>query len=102
MPVKKKPTKYFDVDTRPVAPIPAEPAVAINPIARRRNYAHDFSAGRQLKKIINAKGQPVWRRVPDSAIVFYGKQFTHRRTATTSSVTGKKVFIPFKNKKPTE
>jgi hypothetical protein len=85
MPIKK-PTKYFDNDTRPVAPLPAATSVDIKPISRRRRYAHDFSAGRQLKRITNAKGITVWRRVPDAAIVFYGKQLSHRKSKMTNAV----------------
>jgi hypothetical protein len=80
-----KKSKYFDNDTRPVAPLKATGAEPIKPISTRRRYAHDFSAARQLKKIINSKGQPVWRRVPDTAIVFYGKQLSRRRATPGKS-----------------
>lgn len=76
-------TKFFDVDTRPV---PAEPALKPEPAAkqaRRRRYSHTFSSGRQLKRIINSKGQAKWRRIPDAAIVHYGKQLSHRKKAGT-------------------
>ena len=65
---------YFDNDTRPVSPDQPIPSEKIRPQARRRRYSHTFSAGRQLKKIINSKGQPKWRRIPDGALVHYGKQ----------------------------
>lgn len=89
----KKSSKYFDTDQRPVGALPATEALPITPISRRRRYAHDFSAGRKLKKIINSKGRPVWRRVPDTSIVFYGKILSKRRTKVFNPVTGKQEFM---------
>jgi hypothetical protein len=66
--------KFFDKDTRPRPPeenVKAEPAT---PVARRRRYAHTFSAGRTLKLMKGANGHNRWRRMPDGALVWYGKQ----------------------------
>jgi hypothetical protein len=97
MPTKKH-TKYFDTDQRPVptAAAAAIPSTKITPISRRRKYAHDFSAGRQLKRIMNAKGHAVWRRVPDRAIVFYGKTLSTRRTKKVNAL-GKISYVSNKN-----
>lgn len=69
--------EYFDKNTQPVAATPAAPAEKIRPQAKRRRYAHTFSAGRRLKIVRGASGQNRWRVVPDGAIVHYGKQFSH-------------------------
>jgi hypothetical protein len=71
--------KSFDIDQRPTEPARAIPAVPIKPKSRRRRYAHTFSAGRHLKLIRSASGKMKWRRVPDGAIVHFGKQYSHRR-----------------------
>lgn len=85
----KKPSIYSDTDQRPTQPFGAEQPLLQKPFKPRRRYAHVFSSGRQLKLIRNAKGRPVWRRVPDSSIVFYGKKFTSRRTKIINPETGK-------------
>lgn len=68
---------YFDKNTAPVEPLRAVPAEKIHPLAKRRRYAHTFSAGRRLKLVRGASGQNRWRVVPDGAIVHYGKMYSH-------------------------
>lgn len=79
--------KQFDIDQRPKALLQPEPSVSIGPIARRRRYSHTFSAGRHLKLIRSASGKMRWRRVPDGAIVHFGKQYSHRKSADIGSTT---------------
>lgn len=69
--------EYFDKNTQPVEPMKPIPAEKIKPQAKRRRYAHAFSAGRKLKRVRGASGQNRWRVVPDGAVVFYGKQYSH-------------------------
>lgn len=66
--------KFFDVDQQPVPPEPPEKPEKVKPIRRRRRYAHKFSAGRTRKLVRGANGQNRWRKVPDGAIVFFGKR----------------------------
>ena len=72
-------SKWFDGDQRPIPPSKPIPATKVVSTSKRRRYSHTFSAGRHLKLIRSASGHMRWRRVPDSAIVHYGKQYSHRR-----------------------
>lgn len=81
-------TTYFDNNTQPVAPLQNVPAVKIKPQARRRRYAHTFSAGRRLKLVRGASGQNRWRVVPDGAIVHYGKMYSHNTKKRASKKKG--------------
>lgn len=71
--------RFFDRDTRPEEPIPAEPDVPAQKLARRRRYSHTFTADRTRKLIRSASGQPKWRKIPDAAIVHYGKVQLRRK-----------------------
>lgn len=64
------------------ATIPPIPAERIPVVAKRRNYAHDFSANRVFKLMRGANGRFRWRRNPAAAIVFFGKQ-EHERYPET-------------------
>lgn len=65
--------RFFDKDTSPKQPLEAEKPEPVEKLARRRNYAHTFSAGRKFKLVRGANGHQRWRRLPDGAIVHYGK-----------------------------
>lgn len=73
--------KFFDTDRRAQSPEKAEKDVAATKLARRRRYSHTFSAGRRAKLVTNKAGRAKWRRVPDGALVHYGKTNSHRNTA---------------------
>lgn len=74
----------FDDDTRPTSAVKPLPPERHHALAKRRRYAHTFSAGRQLKKVRGKNGQNRWRVVPDFAIVHYGKQFSHNKKKRVS------------------
>lgn len=76
--------EYFDKNTQPVAPLKSVPPEKIKPQAKRRRYAHTFSAGRRLKLVRGASGQNRWRIVPDGAIVHYGKMYSHNTKKRSS------------------
>jgi hypothetical protein len=74
--------RFFDRDTRPRPPGEPEPAEPAQKLARRRRYSHTFSAGRKFRLIRTASGRPKWRRIPDAAIVHYGKVQLNRKGST--------------------
>jgi len=74
---EKTETKFFDKNTQPVGMRHAVPPEKITVKAKRRRYAHTFSAGRHLKLVRSVSGQNHWRLVPDGAVVHYGKQYSH-------------------------
>lgn len=82
--------KLFDKDTRPTEPVKSEGPEPAEKLARRRRYAHTFSAGRRRKLIRDTKGRNKWRIVPDGAVVHYGKQFSHRTKKVATKNTANK------------